>query len=322
MTERALDFRNPREVEAARPRLDLECAISLSNFGGLVGKYAFQEADRVLCQLEEKGSVCRQVHGNGWIAKRKDGAEGYIGKDCAKRHFSADSNFATEASRVRREVQVDDLVRRLDARLTDQGTRERVSTAFASYRALSEEFSSYCQSWPRSLVKRMQEMGRSGDRAVRIQYLYAEKDEKGNVTREWVDDSLGTIAGIDIFQPAVLTPVRERLSTARTALSFAVASREQSAKQLRQWLAEIEAADGSATEIDALRAKAASFNEAANLKLLCWTIRNDDDQISIVHAVVERISGTSVSIATARETRKQWQHGIRARNAGRDFRVV
>jgi len=185
MAERAQEFRTPREVESARPLLDSTCSIPLSEFNGLVGRYTFKEADWVRCQLEEKGSVCRQLHGHSWVAKRKDGIESYIGKYCAHGHFGADSNFAAEASRMRRELLIDSLVERLATRLSDPGFRSRLESANVLLGVLRDRVRSFRELWPAALLLRLREMSKTGNRNVAIEFLYVERDEKGHETRQW-----------------------------------------------------------------------------------------------------------------------------------------
>lgn len=109
--------------------LDRDASIPLTEFAGLVARYVFQRAEWVLCQLDEKGSVCRQEHGRGWIARRRDGKEGFIGRNCAHDHFGADANFSSEARRIDRELRVDDLVDRIRSRQSSEGSKAEPAMA-------------------------------------------------------------------------------------------------------------------------------------------------------------------------------------------------
>ena len=324
MSERALQFRTQREVEASRPRLDRSCTLPLSEFGGLVGPYTFVEADWVLCQLEHKGSVCRQPHGHGWVAKRKDGAEVYIGSKCAHDHFGADTKFAAEASRVRRELRVDDLIARASVKLNDAAFRQRVASVAERQHQLREQVTQARDAWPQSLLGRLREMVKTGNRAVMIELRYAEYDrEKKREVVSWQPFALGSIASIEAVDATHLRQIGERVRAAISALDEAKPSGEVSEKALRAWVESLEGVDQCAAELDEISLALESFHRPENLKLLCWTVRSYNEQIEIVKAVLGVLphDGRPTDEA-ARLTRNSWHTEIRASNAGRDFRVA
>ena len=78
-------FTTSAEALTAHPRINRSAPLALRAFRAITGTYMFVAADRVTCQLDitGEGGMCNEVHGRGWIMKRADGVECFIGGDCA-----------------------------------------------------------------------------------------------------------------------------------------------------------------------------------------------------------------------------------------------
>lgn len=319
----AVEFRSPSEARSVRPNLDQSCNIPLKDFERLIGRYAFPRAEWVRCQLEENGSVCRQEHGNGWIAMRKDGKEGFIGKDCAHAHFGADSNFAAEATRITRELRINDLVKRLKDRFDDPIFRSRLEAAVERQKVLRDAVGRGRHRWPEPLLLRLASMTKTGNRAVTIEIQYSETDsESGRETVTWQPAMLGNIAAPEGLNPARIREIAKRLEAVWETLNQAVPSNEQPEKLLRKWNGSLDDVDRCEAELEEVSASLQAFERPENLRLLCWLVRQDHLQLAVVRAVLE-LSGTGVvTEAAVRSTRRTWHDAIRAAHGDRDFRVA
>lgn len=322
-TERAQEFRTPREAEAGRPRLETSCSIPLEAFAGLIAKYSFAEVDWQRCQLEELGSICRQEHGRGWIAKRKDGKEGYIGRNCAHDHFGADLNFAAETSRINRELRVDALVSRLNALLNKPDLTQRLVAAIEWQDTLLEKIVQRRQLWPAQLLSRLQDMAKTGNREIRVEVCYVEYDkEKKRNVYTWQSVAVSAVSGLDGLDSLHARQIGLRLEKASEAKSSAVATQEQSEKSMRAWADALDDIGRCETELQAIESAYEAFAKPENLKWQWLLVRRQAEQIEIVQCVLELASGRPVADSTAAETRKVWEQEIRAANNGRDFRCI
>jgi hypothetical protein len=322
MSERAQDFRSPAEVETARPRLDRSCAIPLSEFSGLVGHYYFKREEWVECQIEPKpNSVCHQEHGDGWVARRKDGAEGFIGGDCAQKYFGADRTFATEASRVRRELRVEELIQGINARLNDPAFRQRAEAVVTRHRQVRDQVGSAREVWPQSLLQRLLDMVKTGRKTVDVEFRYVERDKEGKESSTWQAVTIGSIVGAEGLDVLHIRRLAERLADiTRTLAEAAPAARDLPERTLREWRRTLEDLDQCEGEIDEVVKALGIFQEPENLRLLCWLVRKDANRRAVVRAIMER-DGTLATDERVQSTLKAWAADIRATNQGRDFRV-
>lgn len=314
-------FTSPRDVEAARPSLDRECGISLQEFAGLVGPYSFPEADRVSCQLDEKGdgSLCRQVHGRGWVVRRKDGKEGLIGRDCAKGHFGADANFSSEVQRVNRELRIDSLVARILERQSDESFADRLDAAINRQRELRDQITKLRDCWPEELLRRLADMGKSGNSSVMVSVRYVEKDEGGRPKYTYQPVRIGSISTPGAMDRSALSAIATRLQDAQAALHEAIPDRQQKERKLREWIQAIDGLEQCEGELDEIPEGLAQFTAPENLKLLCWTVRPDHIQDAILRAALELMTGQSVSEEEARREKLALAGEIRKANGSRDF---
>lgn len=322
ITERAVLFRSPAEAESARPRLDRSESIPLDQFAGLVGQFTFKESDKVICQLHKQGEHCGQPHWHGWVARRKDGVEGYIGRICARNNFGADDMFSREVARINRELRVDELVARIRSKLDDPHFRDRLQDAIDKQRNLREEVANLRDRWPASLLQRLSEIENNMYSAIDIEIRFVEKDERGQDRYSWVPTTLGVVEGIGSLDLAAIRDIGNRLRNVREAADEAVPSNEQTERALRGWAESLEKIDLCESEVDYSRSELSKFLKPENLKLLCWTVRNHSDQEEIVRIVSSLVAGRAPSAAEVANAKRNWAEEIRRQNDGRDFRVT
>ncbi len=321
MTGRAQQFRSRREVET-RDSFDSRCGIDLAEFGSLIGAYVFPESEQVKCQLVKNGSVCGQVHWHGWVARRKDGAEGYIGGDCAAKNFGADRTFTAERARVRRELRIDELVGRLAGYLADPALTSRIDEAIGRHRALRSEFARIRDLWPKAIRRRLQDMAKTGNRRIVAEFQRIEVDEKGQKRWDWIPTTLAVIAGVEVFDGQRIRDVGSRLKTSREARNEAQAAHDLPERTLRLWADALGDLDRCEAELDELQASLEAFLRPDNLRAVCWASNNEQAQETAAAVVLELVSGHAPTATQAHAARLQWASAIRAENGGRQFRIA
>jgi hypothetical protein len=319
--ERAKHYRSPLEVRQTRADFDESCSITLVDFGSLVGVYGFPDTDEVRCQLVTAGSRCNQPHKNGWIAKRKDGAEGYIGRLCARKHFNADVYFASEARRVDREIEIDQLVERLSVLLSDASlldsiadARGRQSASRARIRAIREEI-------PQDIWKRLQDMRKTGNRVVQIEVRYVEKDERGKDRYSWIVDNLGVVSGLGALDLDRMRVIMNQLEAAEDSRKHAHPNRDEPRQDLRRWAESLEAVSRIAVELGEIEGELELFLQPANLRLLAYVARNQDVRVKAAGFVLSQDSQSENPNLESGTVLKSWDDEIRRAKGNRDFRL-
>jgi hypothetical protein len=297
--------------------------MTVAELGGLVGPYYFPKAEWVTCQLmRPDGRLCEREHGEGWVARRKDGVEVLIGIDCANRWFEASREYASEASRVRREIRVDELVDSINARLNDAAFRERAGALAEIQRQLLEQVLAARESWPQTLLQRLRNMVKTGNRRVVVEFRYVEKDEKGGEHTTWQPVTLSSISGAEGLDAPAVRQLGDRLDQVARVLVEAAPGREAAESIMRGWRQSLDDLTRCETELEQVTAALADFHDHANLRPLCWLVHKDSDQRAIVRAILEREGTVRPSEVLIQTTLNAWKAEVRATNQGRDFRMT
>jgi hypothetical protein len=295
-------------------------------FADISGSYNFPEVDWVTCQLEIDGAICRQNHGVGWIMVRTDGVEGYIGGDCARQHFQADSAFAGAAARARRDVRVQSLVARLAVLIADREVlRQRIADVFQRQQDLRKTVSKVRDALPFPVLERLHDMVKSGDRAVRLEFRHVEKDEdrdrKVIEVIRWRPDQVATAVAPAAIEVALVNDIGDRLRIALEACNHAEAATERTEKELRAWAESIEAIDRCESDLEEASAALSAFVDLQNLRGLCWVCLKDADQIKTAKAAMQLTGMRNADDRAARKSLIAWRQEIQASHAGLDFRI-
>jgi hypothetical protein len=323
---RVAHYTNRRDAELAHPALDLSAPMRKSDFADITDSYSYPEVDWVKCQLEIDGSTCHQDHGIGWFMIRKDGVEGYIGGDCAQVHFKTDKVFAGAVAKARRDIRTQNLVDRLGNLIQDREVlRQRIVDGFERQQKLRKRVGNIRDLLPYAVMDRLHHMTKTGDRNLRVEFGYQEKDEDRDqkvieVTR-WRAEVVGTLAAPQALEVAAIEEIGERLRSALAACGQAEASPERSERELRGWAESIESVDRSQVDLDEAVSALAAFVELTNLRGLCWVCRKDEDQVKAARAVLRMTGSRDVSDSTARRARDTWRDEIAASRKGAKFRV-
>lgn len=322
--ERPQQYATLRDAEHARPSLDTATPITVADFECLVAVISFPPADWVECQLirRKTGTVCRTKHGNGYIARRKDGREGFIGHVCATRHFADYVTLAAETSRLRRELRIEGLVGRIQARLDDPGFGDRLDTAAARCGEIRKRIRWNRDRWPTVVLKRLLEMAKTGNTSIGLQVCYVEKDEKGREKSVWKPMRWRAISAPQALDPGPVLDIASRLQDTRRALAEAKPSRDLKIKVLSTWVTKLEDLDACEAQLQARQEMLDKFEHLDNLKLLTWTARQDDVQLAVVAELMRASLGGEPPEQQISETWRRWNREVREAHGGNNFRIA
>lgn len=325
-TQRIQQFQSSRKVRAARPRLDTDAPMPKERFRAITGVYMFPRTDWVTCQLTiDGGNMCRTEHGKGWIMQRADGIEGFIGRDCARDHFGADHAFSKEVARARREMRTDELVARLKALLANEARRERLADGFQRQQQVRKHVRRIRDLLPNALKNRLHDMTKTGNRNVFAWFEYQERIEdnegKERVVTKWERRQVGDVTSPSAIDITAIELLADRFRSALAALENADANPERTEGELRSWVQSIEDIESCEADVDEVAESLQAFLQPENLKLLCWTCRDSNDQVQVAQAALTLSRGSEVSETAARKALEGWRRSVSDANQGRRFRI-
>jgi hypothetical protein len=319
-------YSDRREAELAHPALNLSAPMPKSEFAFIGDSYGYAETDWVKCQLEIKGAICKQDHGTGWFMIRKDGVEGYIGGDCALLHFKKDKVFAGAVAKARRDIRTRDLVERLGNLIQDRDAlHQRIVAVFERQRNLRQRIREIRDLLPYVVMDRLHRMTKAGDRNVRVEFGYLERDEDRNqkvieVIR-WRSEVVAMLAAPHAIEVAIVEEMGARLRSGLAACRQAQASPERSENELRGWAESIESMDRTQANLNEAVTALDAFVEPTNLRGLCWLCPKDEDQLKAARAALRIAGSRDVSDSTAQRARDTWRDQISASRKGAKFKV-
>jgi hypothetical protein len=329
---RARRFTSRREIEDAFPKLDADCDLPLDQFNDLLGDYWLPKAEWVRCQLVDEHGRCNEPHGWGWLGELKDGGMvGFMGHDCADRHFRDDPRFAAlfaeAAARVGRDIAKNALIKRLGERLSDPALAPTLDAASRKRAALDDQINRIRGLLRPETLRRLMERTKRGNMEVNVKVLYIETeiDEKTKKRRDIVrpqEVRWGVLAGVESLDTRPLNRIGGKLADARTALNQAVASEDQPDKAMKKWAAALESVQPAAGQLYQVEAALVRFLRPENLKLL-WLLEKDTfAQIAAVNVALELSLRQRISDEKATATHRAWTQEIRDAHQGFTFEVI
>lgn len=320
MTEDPKFFKRFFEIDT-RPDFDVAASITLDNFQSLVGEYHFDE--EVICQVRKSDGNCGHKHLHGWLGKTKEGKEGLIGGHCASKYFNASENFSRERNRVRRELNIINYVERLSELLKDRNEFfSQINTAIARLRYIRESVKAINDELPRSVVQALRDMAKTGNRAVLIQIQYIEEDKDGKKEIRWVDQNIGSISGVGVWEPTRIQDTFRMLSVIKLAAEAAEITREAGERRLKTWMDTLSELPRCASRIDDLEKDYDNFATFENLKRLCYLIRNYDEQCQTARHALKFGGIATPSAEDDKRLLNKMNSDIRSIIDGRNFRVA
>lgn len=331
---RGRTFTTRREIEDAFPTLNPDCPLPLDQFDNLdlLADYWLPKAEQVRCQLLDEHGRCNEPHQWGWLVQLKDtGAVGFLGHDCADRHFRNDPRFAAlfaeAVARVERDIAKNTLIKRLEGRLSDPALRPTLDAASRKWEALFERVNQVRGLLRSEILRRLMERTKRGNMDVHVRVLYIEKeiDEKTQRERDVLGPQevrLGVLAGVESLNMGPINRIGGKFSVARAALREAVASEDQPDKAMKKWAAALEAVQPAVADLYRIEAALARFLHPDNLKLI-WLLEKDTfGQIAAVRAALELASRRRISDEEAIATHRAWVQAIRDTHKGFSFEVI
>jgi hypothetical protein len=234
--------------------------------------------------------------------------------------------FAGAAARARRDARIQNLLNRLGVLLQDTtALHERIRQVFERQQRLCAKIRQIRQFMPYAVMDRLQHMAKTGDRSVRVEFRYVEKDEDRNgkvidVVR-WRADIVGMAAAPNALDISSLEEIGERLRVALSACTDAEPSAERTEGELRGWAEAIEGVDRCEADLDEATSGLGVFIELTNLRTLCWVCRKDADQIKAARAALQLTGARNAGDSAARNARDRWREEVERSHDGRDFRI-
>lgn len=318
-------FRQRIEVET-RPAFNADCEISIENFDGLVGLVRFIEDEQVTCQIRRPdGSRCGQIHWNGWVAVNKDGDEGYIGRDCADRHFKASDRyeeFANQKRTVRLAIQESQYLEILEGILSDDTFADRAGRVREQVKVVAQESNDIVSSLPRRVIERLQEIHKTFNNSVSVDYEYTERDEKGNVRTTLSRQRVGTFRGAAFVDFKTAAKPMTDISQLLSCLDEAKLGKASGKVKLKEWTETLGRLSELELTADGLLSRLKAFANLDNLKLLLLLAKNEQDRIRVARLLLRRKGKQNADIEDGIDYLEQFDESIRERNKGRDFRLV
>ncbi len=320
MKEEPRLFKFFHEIES-RPCFDANASVTLTNFESLVGEYHFH--DEVKCQVNKSDGNCGHMHQRGWLGKIKEGKEGLIGGHCASKYFKADKNFAIEKNRVRREINISNYMERLTELLKDRSAFiAQVDTEVDRLIFVRDSVRYISKALPDRVVQVLKDMSKTGNRAIGIQVQYEEKDENGRTLVEWVDQSIGSISGVKVWEASLIQDTLRKLREIRDAAQAVKITKDAGEKKLKGWLDTLSELSRCVARIDDFEKDHDNFATFDNVRKLCFLVRNHQEQSEIARYALRYDGHESPSIDDGKNLLHDLNAEVRKAFGNRNFRVT
>jgi hypothetical protein len=325
-----MKFRTPKEALAARPNIDLTASMRVDEYAGLTGENDFQEHDYVECQLINKfGNVCRRKHGSGFVARRHDAVEMFIGGDCAATQFGAvgeaGQKFINDAALMQRKNRIDDLLARIAARKADPAYNAALRDDWARHDLLHKRISAVRGMLPLKVLGRIVGMGRTANRGVpgEVKYVEPYVDDEGKPRERitWQAVTLAVVTSPDGIDLAKIEAERNTLKVAGSALRMSLDDISHLETRLTEVIVVIDAAVGSSARMDAIEASLDAFCTAENFRAVSWLATRSADQEAVAELALRKAS-QPCQPRHVQAAIQSWRKEIEQRHGGREFQIV
>jgi hypothetical protein len=314
--EEAIYFTNITEVES-RCGYDTQCIISLNNFSHLIGPYKFEENEA--CQFLKPEGICRQPHQNGWLGKTKDGKEGLIGRDCARKYFKADRKFTEERRRVNRSLNIKKSKNTISNILGDDGDFEsRVKAEIDRFKSVRKSIRDYKDGLPRNVLRKLQDMAKTGRSEVTLEVQDIGTENSGN---PWRNEAVGRINGVEVWLDSFFSDTQRKLHSIKEAIPE-IDLKSKDEKELKKWakyLSEFPACSINNQNIEAITKQ---FFDLENLTMISLLTRNDGEQINIVGLAIKYGCPQEANDFVIENEWKTFRLAIKNKLGGKNYRFL
>ena len=323
MAEKPKYFRRFKEI-TDRDTFDPECEITVENFASLVGEvHLVEDEQEIQCQVKQpdKRKRCEEGHKNGWLGRRKDGKEALIGRNCGIKYFHGHSEFNADRRRITRELNIDRYIERLQATRGNPSYADELTRTIGRLKFVREEILHLQEILPKSIVWRIQEMVKLKNPTFGVRFRYEDEDDEGNLVPEWVPVTIGTIAGIAVWDQSQMALMFRGLYEIRDAHKEAQVSGDAGERKLRNWADKLDELSRHTTSVTDLESALDAFLEPSNLKNLCFLVPNQNDATKAARFSLERETGHTVTTEAAKKLFRELSTALQVRGGGRPFRI-
>lgn len=309
------------EIES-RPDFSPDDEMTLNDFSKLIAQYHLEE--KVRCQIHSDKGYCRNPHNNGWLAKKKDGKEVLIGKDCAQAYFGANDQFVFERNRLNAEIKRKQLIERLGLLREDKTLADRIDSAKDKVIHARMLIDAFRNSMPSTMERYLLNMMKTSVQDVLIELKWEQVDEDGNKEVRWIKTPLGKVQTCNFLDKGVVKELIEGVNDIKSKF-FEVINLDVNAqlgsKKLGALVTKVESFNSLERTIDVMVDDFHRFSEFHNLKLLCYIPSRDDERLSMAE-YISQFHGASIGQMTAKKLLSSFDESIRKEHNCLDFRVA
>ncbi|MGY3807864.1 hypothetical protein ACWNG8_12205 [Aeromonas veronii] len=312
---------NMSEIES-RPNFSPDDEMTLDDFSKLIAQYHLEETVR--CQIHSDKGYCRNPHNNGWLAKKKDGKEVLIGKDCAQGYLGANDKFVLEKNRLNAEIRRKKLIDRLILLREDKTLADRIDSAKDKVLHARKLIDAFRSRIPNSIERHLLNMMKTSVQDVLIELKWEQIDEDGNKEVRWIKTPLGKVQTCTFLDKSVIKELIEEINDIKGKYIEIIdldVNAQLGNNKLGVLVTKVENFNLLENNIDGMVDDFKRFIEVQNLRLLCYLPSRDDERLSIAEYILQYY-GTSIGQATARKLLSSFDENIRKVHNCLDFRIA
>ncbi|MBL0511761.1 hypothetical protein [Aeromonas media] len=312
---------NISEIES-RPDFSPDDEMTLNDFSKLIAQYHLEE--KVRCQIHSDKGYCRNPHNNGWLAKKKDGKEVLIGKDCAQSYLGANEEFVFEKNRLNAEIKRKHLIERLISLRENEALADRIDSAKDKVINARMLIDAFRNSIPGTIERYLLNMMKSSVHDVLIELKWEKVDEDGNKEVRWITTPLGKVQTCNFVDKGVIKELIEEINDIKSKFLEVISldvNTQLGSKKLEALVAKVERFDALEGKINSMVDDFHRFSEFQNLKLLCYLPSKDEERLSVAE-YISQFHSASIGQVTAKKLLSSLDENIRKEHHCLDFRIA
>lgn len=232
-----------------------ENPLTQENYSEILGWY--QLPVRQACCVERaNGSLCHQLHLNGWVARKSNGSVTIMGRDCANDKFNADSSVFEDMAlannaRVERERER----RLLDLASRAENYQTQLSVTIRKLKTEHRKLQDFLDDVGREFRTRVENMARTGNSTVIVEGTkFRHYEEGGRAKREvsTVRHPLGNLVGLSAVDSRQIQALVVEMEEIRVAFNKAAELPKLNRKQKNEVGSRLEQCDPALTRAERL----------------------------------------------------------------------
>jgi hypothetical protein len=314
------------QIKKSRPAFDETCLITTQNFADLVGDYSFSEDAH--CQVERKdskGTLCGHEHRKGWVGRRKDGKEGLVGSSCGPTYFKDHADFEHHRAFVTRELDLDEIISRLEVFAHDSAFLSRLDGCTEQLRSLRERSKQLVDSLPADVHERLKTMAKAGTASVNFEVNFPTKVEDkrtGEIRTKssWVSQSISSVAGLATVDRARLISLGTELKAVRATFDSLDTRRDTGIRKLKAQVRTLDSLTMLESTVADLEAQFTAFEGPGNLANFWLLSRRQGSQFECLRVWATAMGLPNQSNNRLRAMLAEAEGKLRDANGGREVR--